>query len=157
MGQKNLCRKFVWVKKLFGQEKIGLKKFGSKKFAGQKNLFRNFFGMNKIWVGNLFWPNSVLLQKKIGSKKFWAEKIWVKKNLGQKNVWVHESSSWVKIGLHTENQLPGWSGSGLKFFRWWVGGLHTHNLVKPTSTWLWLSWVLTKSTQTRSINLVLAL
>ena len=24
------------------------------------------------------------------------------------------------------------------------GGLHTHNVVKPTSTWLWLSWVLTK-------------
>ena len=23
---------------------------------------------------------------------------------------------------------------------WWV---NTHNLVKPTSTWLWLSWVLT--------------
>ena len=33
-----------------------------------------------------------------------------------------------------------------KEFHWWwvvVGGLHTHNRVKPTSTWLWLSWVLT--------------
>ena len=33
-------------------------------------------------------------------------------------------------------------------FHWWwwwvVGGLHTHNVVKPTSSWLWLSWVLTK-------------
>ena len=31
-------------------------------------------------------------------------------------------------------------------FLWWVlvvGGLHTHNVVKPTSTWLWLRWVLT--------------
>ena len=64
------------------------------------------------------------------------------KNVGQKNVgqkklglkffWVHKSSSWVKIGLHAENQLPGWSGSGLKVCRvggWWV---RTHNLVKPT-------------------------
>ena len=28
-------------------------------------------------------------------------------------------------------------------FVWWVVGYNTHNLVKPTSTWLWLSWVLT--------------
>ena len=27
---------------------------------------------------------------------------------------LHESSSWVKIGLHAKNQLPGWSGSGVK-------------------------------------------
>ena len=62
--------------------------------------------------------------------------MWVKKNVGQKKMWVnffsHESSSWVKIGLHAENQLPGWSGSGLKVCvvgGWWVV---THNLVKPT-------------------------
>ena len=33
-------------------------------------------------------------------------------------------------------------------FHWWVVvvvvvGQYTHNVVKPTSTWLWLSWVLT--------------
>ncbi len=27
---------------------------------------------------------------------------------------LHISSSWVKIRLHTENQLPMWSGSALK-------------------------------------------
>ena len=26
---------------------------------------------------------------------------------------------------------------------WWWVGYNTHNVVKPTSTWLWLSWVLT--------------
>ena len=68
--------------------------------------------------------------------------MWVKKNVGQKkfgsNFFLHESSSWVKIGLHAENQLPGWSGSGLKVCvvgGGWVGGggwVLTHNLVKPT-------------------------
>ena len=48
------------------------------------------------------------------------------KKLGEKKIWsiffLHESSSWVKIGLHAENQLPGWSGSGLKVCGggWWV-------------------------------------
>ena len=48
---------------------------------------------------------------------------------------LHESSSWVKIGLHAENQLPGWSGSGLKVCGGWVvggGWVLTHNRVKPT-------------------------
>ena len=92
-------------------------------------------------------------QKNVGQKKSGSKKIWVKKNLGQ-IFFVHESSSWVKIGLHAENQLPGWSGSGLKVtaklnnknteFHWvFGGGLHTHNLVKPTSTSTCLSWVLT--------------
>ena len=49
---------------------------------------------------------------------------------------LHISSSWVKIRLYTENQLPRLSGSGLKVCcvvgvcRW--GGLHTNSLVKPT-------------------------
>ena len=35
---------------------------------------------------------------------------------------LHKSSSWVEIGLHAENQLPGYPGSGLnKLFR--VGGV----------------------------------
>ena len=37
------------------------------------------------------------------------------KKLYRVNFFLYESSSWVKIGLHAENQLPGWSGSGLKF------------------------------------------
>ena len=62
----------------------------------------------------------------MGQKKFGQKKNLVKKNVGQKKIWVdfflHESSSWVKIGLHAENQLPGWSGTSLKVFRWWVVG-----------------------------------
>ena len=73
----------------------------------------------------------ISVKKNLGQKKLWVKKNWVKKNVGQ--FFLHESSSWVKIGLHAENQLPGWSGTGLKVFRWWVGGgLHTHNVVKPT-------------------------
>ena len=35
---------------------------------------------------------------------------------------LHKSSSWVEIGLHAENQLPGYPGSGLnELFR--VGGV----------------------------------
>ena len=71
--------------------------------------------------------------------------------------------------LYTENQLHRYCGSGLNMYGFgfccaavltafccleqqqhivcggWVvvGGLETHNLVKPTFTWLWLSWVLT--------------
>ena len=55
------------------------------------------------------------------------------------NFCLHESSSWVKIGLHAENQLPGWSGSGLKVSGGGGGWVPTHNLVKPTFTRLWLS------------------
>ena len=84
----------------------------------KKNVVRKFFWVKKMWV-----------KKKVGQKK-----IWVKKNLGQ-IFFVHESSSWVKIGLHAENQLPGWSGSGLKVTVL-VGWVLTHNLVKPTYTWL---------------------
>ena len=37
---------------------------------------------------------------------------------------MHESSSWVEIRLHAENQLPGYPGSGLKVtvVWWWWGG-----------------------------------
>ena len=79
-----------------------------------------------MWIKKKCWP-----KKNVGQKKFWVKKMWLKKKCGY--FFLHESSSWVKIGLHAENQLPGWSGTGLKVFRWWwVGGLHTHNRVKPT-------------------------
>ena len=45
--------------------------------------------------------------------------------------------SLLTAGLNNNNKdfdrVSGWW--------WWV---RTHNVVKPTSTWLWLSWVLTK-------------
>ena len=56
---------------------------------------------------------------------------------------LHESSSWVKIRLHAENQLPGYRGSGLK-----VGGcitdqLHCHSNLSCVG----LSWAVTKITK----------
>ena len=89
-----------------------------------------------MYVGNLFGPKKIrseffLGQQNLGQKKFGSKKFGVQ-------FFLHESSSWVKIGLHAENQLPGWSGSGLKVCvvggGWWVGGgwVLTHNLVKPT-------------------------
>ena len=79
-------------------------------FFGKKKLGQKFFGVRNYFRSNKFW-----VKKNVGSKK----------NVGQKNLgqfFLHESSSWVKIGLHAENQLPGWSGTGLKVFRWVGGG-----------------------------------
>ena len=43
--------------------------------------------------------------------------------LGDPYFFLHISSSWVKIRLHTENQLPKLSGSALKVYVvGWVGG-----------------------------------
>ena len=68
---------------------------------------------------------------------FGSKKIWGQKNVGQFCL-LHESSSWVKIGLHAENQLPGWFGSGLKVSGGGGGwlGYNSNNLVKPTSIWV---------------------
>jgi hypothetical protein len=47
-------------------------------------------------------------------------------------------SSWVKIRLHTENQLPILSGSALKVELGWGGvvGGPTNNLVYPNYSWV---------------------
>ena len=42
--------------------------------------------------------------------------------LGDPYFFLHISSSWVKIRLHTENQLPKLSGSALKVVVWSGGG-----------------------------------
>ena len=84
----------------------------------------------------------------MGPKKIWSNKI-----VGQ-IFFVHESSSWVKIGLHAENQLPVWSGSGLKVtaklnnnnteFLWWVVVGGSIPIIESNQLyWLRLSWVLT--------------
>ena len=44
--------------------------------------------------------------------------------------------SLLSAALNNNNTEFVWVGGGW----WWV---RTHNVVKPTSTWLWLSWVLT--------------
>ena len=51
---------------------------------------------------------------------------------GDPYFFLHISSSWVKIRLHTENHLPGLPGSALKVcLGGVVGGGPTHNLVYP--------------------------
>ena len=46
---------------------------------------------------------------------------------------LYISSSWVKIRLHTENQLPRWSGSALKVcLGWWVVVVQPIPLSLPT-------------------------
>ena len=69
-------------------------------------------------------------RKFFGSKFFWV------------NFFLHESSSWVKLGLHAENQLPGWSGSGVKVCVVVVGGFWPI-IGSNQLYWLRLSWVLT--------------
>ena len=63
----------------------------------------------------------------LGRLPFWSSSILVS------SFW--SSSFWVEIGLHAENQLPGWSGSGLKVTGGGWVGYNTHNVDKPTSTW----------------------
>ena len=68
-------------------------------------------GQKKIWVfkkncpKKKFGRKKFLPKKNLGQKKFGSKKNLVQKNLGR-HFFLHESSSWVKIGLHAENQLP---------------------------------------------------
>ena len=58
---------------------------------------------------------------------------------------LHISSTWVKIRLYTENQLPRLSGSGLKVPGGWLVGGPTHYQVKLQLI-LRLSWAVTTKT-----------
>ena len=49
-GKKKLGRKFFRVTKNLGQ-----------KFCRVKKMGRKFYRVKKIWVGNLVWPNSILV------------------------------------------------------------------------------------------------
>ena len=125
LGQTKLGQKiFSWNQILVGNV-FGSKKIGLKKYLGWKILVGDFFGSKKIWVRNFFGSKKIRL-KKILSTKFRSEIFLGQINVDQKKIgskfFLHESSSWVKIGLHAENQLPGWSGSCLKVCGgWWVG------------------------------------
>ena len=48
---------------------------------------------------------------------------------GDPNFVLHISSSWVKIRLYAENQLPRLSGSALKVCVGWVGGCGFHSIM----------------------------
>ena len=56
-----------------------------------------------------------------------------------KNIEVafHISSSWVKIRLHTKNQLPRLSGSAVVWCGWGGVGGPTNYLVYPNLSWSW--------------------
>ena len=71
---------------------------------------------------------------------------WVKKNLGRKfglAKFYFGLLRFVCVMLLVTAKL---NNNNTEFHWWWVvggGWVRTHNVVKPTSTWLWLSWVLT--------------
>ena len=56
------------------------------------------------------------------------------------HIFLPESSSWVNIMLHAKNQLPRWSGSGLKVCGGGVGGLVVYIPI-TLSLQLELCWV----------------
>ena len=64
---------------------------------------------------------TILLCYKDISKYIWWW--WWGGGLGDPYFFLHISSSWVKIRLHTENQLPGLPESALKVSVGW-GGFH---------------------------------
>ena len=47
---------------------------------------------------------------------------------------LHISSSWVKIRLHTENQLPRLPGSALKVPGWWGGVVASYPFLSQAPT-----------------------
>ena len=123
-GPKNSGKQKFWDKKISFGNFLGQKKFGTEIFVGSKKIWvGNFFGSKKIWVENFF-----------GSKKFGLAKF----HFGL--------IGFVCVMLLITAKL---NNNNTEFHWWWwwwvVGGLHTHNRVKPTSIWLWLSWVLTIS------------
>ena len=96
------------------------------------NLCRKLFGPIFFWVGYIF-----------GSKKIGSKKIWVKKKLGRKFGLAKFYFGlmrfillFVMLLITTKLNNNNMSLCG----GWWV---LTNNVVKPTFTKLWLSWVLT--------------
>ena len=86
-------------------------------FGSKKNLGRNFYRVKRIWVGNFIGLKKIWVGNFIGLKKIWVGNFKGLKKLGwefygvKKNYRVnfllllHESSSWVKMGLHAEKVL----------------------------------------------------
>ena len=79
---------------------------------------RKFYRVKKIWVGNFIGLKN--LGRKFGLAKFYFGLVRFVCDL-----------LLITAKLNNNNT---------EFVWWWVP---THNVVKPTSTWLWLSWVLT--------------
>ena len=119
---KKICvRNFFRSNIFFGSNiLLGPKFFGSEIILCQKNLGRNFF---------------------LGRKLFWVKKIWVGFFLGQKSVLAKFYLGLIRFVCVILLLPADLNNNNTEFDL--DGGLDTHNVVKPTSPWLWLSWVLT--------------
>ena len=80
----------------------------------------------------MFGGKTFFALKNLGLKLFWPGRKWVKKKFVKKIVFGAESSHWVEIRWHTKkNQLPRYSGSGLKICTdWMVSG--SKPIIQPT-------------------------
>ena len=107
-------------------------------------------GSTKIWVDKDFGSKNVVRKnvwvKKIGSEIFFGQKNFGRKYLGSKKIRVEILFGFIRFvcvklllpaDLNNNNTECDLGGGG-------CGWVRTHNLVKPTSTSLWLSWVLIK-------------
>ena len=130
--KKNLVGKKYWFKKNVWYKNFGGKHFFQKNIFGQQIFLgrgRNWAVVNKKFCQKNIWVEKILGKKKLGWKNIWLKQIcgWkkmlvrkflVRKFLFRKFVsrkkklgrvtpfFLHISSSWVKIRLHTKNQLP---------------------------------------------------
>ena len=66
-----------------------------------------------------------------GRKKIWVGNFWVKKNLGRKFLSKKKTGSEIACQKSASWEV------------WKLSKSFIHNVVKPTSTWLLLCWVLT--------------
>ena len=99
----------------------------------EQTMLKAFFWVKKNWV-----------EKQLGVKQFCRKFFLVRKFFVGHFFWVRKQfcrlllfSAYCWLEQQQHRVWPGW---------WWVvvgGGLETHNVVKPTFTWLWSSWVLT--------------
>jgi hypothetical protein len=64
---------------------------------------------------------------------------------------------WVKIRLHTENQLPRLPQSALKVPGWWWWWVPNHNQVKLMLGLIWAVTIIVPSSLPRSLNALLIL
>ena len=112
------------------------------------NDFLNHTEQNKLHKVSWAEPHSRFPLEKFGweniclGKKFDLKKCGSKKNFGQNNVFLHISSSWFKLRLHTGNQLPGLSRSPLEVWlggvvggRWWSYSLLCHSKLELRLSW----------------------
>ena len=109
------------------------KKLVSEFFFGETKLCQKKICVKKIWAGNF-----------VGSKKVWKF-ILGKKKLCRKFVLAKFYFGLIRFDFVVLLTTADLNNNNTEFHWWWWcrGWINTHNLVKPTSTWLCLSWVLT--------------